>query len=353
MSSGKKVVILDQKKRTVTIGPVTLDNDLVFSFLDSKPEKEREEIVIKAFNIGIIALYEDRLSAFLAKTANTLGTELERLKYLYDLQQQVFYRTAVKGKEIEQDLTDILQAYIKSKGYKDIVKHTGESVGELPNNKTGDFLVLINGFEDLKIVFESKFDKAKKLGEFLSTDPFVKKETAFSQLLEAGVNRGASQSVIVFDYSISDPKLVEKVENTRYYPGIGFVCLVDYERGNFTNLFLCYEIARSMVLAAQNDDTQAVLTWLVSRFLVDIDFLLGIKKQLLAARDSLAQIWKSVVKGSLSLEFTKEIFNKFLVQGRLTRSDLLELYQSDSIREKYKELEKVLVEEFSLENSSE
>lgn len=54
------------------------------------PEDKRDESLTRAIYIGVLAMKEDRLAAFLAKTQNELGTELEHLKQIFDLKQQLF-----------------------------------------------------------------------------------------------------------------------------------------------------------------------------------------------------------------------------------------------------------------------
>lgn len=40
---------------------------------------------------------EDRLSAFLSKTSNELGTELESLKMIFEMKKEIFYKSSIKG----------------------------------------------------------------------------------------------------------------------------------------------------------------------------------------------------------------------------------------------------------------
>ena len=81
---------LNQKSQRVEISSFEIDNPLLFSYFNSLPSKERDNALSKAIQIGVLALKEDRLSAFLSSTANELGTELENLKMLFDLKQELF-----------------------------------------------------------------------------------------------------------------------------------------------------------------------------------------------------------------------------------------------------------------------
>jgi hypothetical protein len=179
-----KVVSLDQKKKSVKIDGLVLEEPLVFEYLNKQPEKTRDKLVVKALYLGVMALMEERISAFISKTGNTLSVELQHLKYIFDLQEQVFFRTTVKGREAELDIKDQLEAHARHSGFKDVVLHCGETSGELGGNKTGDILVKVDGRDDQILVIESKFDKARRLGDFRSQNIFSKGDTAISQLLE-------------------------------------------------------------------------------------------------------------------------------------------------------------------------
>ena len=74
------ILKLNQKLKRIEIKDFEIQNDIVFKYFDNLPSNEREEQLFKAVYIGVLALMEDRLSAFLAKTSNELGTELESLK---------------------------------------------------------------------------------------------------------------------------------------------------------------------------------------------------------------------------------------------------------------------------------
>ena len=78
-------VSLDQQSRRVEIDALAIENELVFTYFDRLPKDERNDKLFRAIYIGVLALMEDRLSAFLSKTANELGTELESLKFIFDI----------------------------------------------------------------------------------------------------------------------------------------------------------------------------------------------------------------------------------------------------------------------------
>lgn len=338
-----RLIKLDQKKKTITINGLVLEQRLVFEFFDKQKETERDQLLVKAFLLGVLALSEDRFAAFLSKTTNTLGTELETLKYILDLNKELFFRTTGKGREAEYDIADQLSQYARAKEYRDIVEHCGDSFGALPKNKTGDVAIKVNGDESSVIAIESKFDKAKRLGLIESKDIFSKGDTAVSQLLEASLNRRAQHSIIVFDESAVDAKLKEQVGAAKYIPHVGFVCIIDLERGDFESLFICYELARNLILGAvPNAAEYGVLSLIIGRFLHDLNIYSELKSLLLRSLADHREMIELIDKAHLSLEFTKSIFSEFCKNGHLTKEQILELYAAESVKDKYSRIKEDL-----------
>lgn len=337
-----KFIKLDQKKRTVTIREALVDHPLVFNFFNNQNEDVRDAVFTRALSIGVLALMEDRLSAFLAKTANTLGTELESLKYMFDLNQELFLRTTGKGRDAEHYLAEVLEEFLRARGYKDVVSHAGEQFGKLPKNKSGDLVIDVKGSPPRRIVIESKFDKAKRLGLISERDILAKADTAVSQLLESVVNRDADAAIIVFDREIVDAKLLEEVGSARYIPACGYVCIVESSKGEFTNLFLCYELARTAVLIdrSASQESLAVLTVLIGRFLQDFSVFDAVRRRVKQSVEDQLELLALIEKALLSIEFSKEMFSRFLENGNLTRADILNFYQATEVRARFQELEK-------------
>src|SRR5665811_337647 len=129
---------INQKLKRVEIQKFELDNDIVFNYFDNLPSNERDDKLIRALYIGVLALMEDRISAFLSKTSNELGTELESLKMIFEMKKELFYKTTMKGMMAEEDIAEFLNEYFKEKKLKDIASLTGNEAGNLHRNKTGD-----------------------------------------------------------------------------------------------------------------------------------------------------------------------------------------------------------------------
>lgn len=342
---------INQKLSRVEIESFEVEDELVFKYFNSLPEEERDAALYKAIRIGVLALMENRISAFFAKTTNELGTELEYLKLMFDTQQKVFHKTAVKGTIAEDDIIEFLQYYVSCRGLNDQIRGTGKIKGYLPRNKTGDIVVDIEGDLDRKIVIECKFDKNIKLGNVTSPDIAAKRsDTAWSQLLEASINRQADASIIVFDKSLADYSILKEVDGVVYVNEIGFVCVIDYQAGDFQNLAIAYMLARGLALRSKGDtvDTEFVNLFL-QRLSKDIKDIQGIADMVKNNITNNQKILKAIEKSILSIELDQQYLTKYLQDGTMSKEDFWDFYMREDIRTKYKlissEIEKMEPEE--------
>lgn len=330
---------LDHKLSRVQVDGFEISDELVFRYFDSLPEAEREAALMRAIRIGVLAQMEDRFSSFLAKTTDDLGVQLENLKLLFDLKQEVFHKTAIKGVAAENDILQFLEEYIALHGLGDVVSLTGTSKGLLKNNKTGDIMAFVDGESGgRKIAIECKFDKSIKLGDIDSPDIGSNKyDTAWSQLLEASVNREANASIIVFDKTLADASIQKAVDGVSYVEGIGFICIIDYESGNYHNLAIAYMLARGLALRKEGKTVEVeFVNMLILRLLKDIRDVQGIEGMVRNNIKNNQQILKSIEKSLLSIEFNQQYLAKYLEDGILSKQDLLDFYQREDIRIKYK-----------------
>lgn len=334
---------LDHKLARVQIDGFEISDELVFRYFDSLPESEREAALMRAIRIGVLAQMEDRFSSFLAKTTDDLGVQLENLKLLFDLKQEVFHKTAIKGVAAENDILRFLEEYITLRGLGDVVSLTGTSKGLLKNNKTGDIMAFVGGESGgRKIAIECKFDKSIKLGDVDSPDIGSNKyDTAWSQLLEASVNREANASIIVFDKTLADASIQKAVDGVSYVEGIGFICIIDYESGNCHNLAVAYMLARGLALRKEGKTVEVeFVNMLIQRLLKDIRDVQGIEGLVRNNIKNNQQILKSIEKSLLSIEFNQQYLAKYLEDGVLGKQDLLDFYQREDIRIRFKLLAK-------------
>ena len=335
-------VQLDQQSRILKVDEFRIQNEVVFSYFDKIPAGDRAAQLTRALYIGVLALMENRISAFLAKTSNELGTELESLKLIFDLKKELFYNSAATGMVAETEIAEFLADYLKKANLKDSVELTGNSAGTLPRNKTGDIVCRLDGRDDLSIVIECKFDKSIKLGEIADKDIFTKNaDTAWSQLIEAAANRSAKIPVIVFDRSKIDPKILNQVRELKYIPEIGFISIVDSQAGDYRNLVIAYMLARDIVINFKKVDLdQELLFLIIERIIHDLKSILEIKDMIEENIEHNRNIMKHIQKAILSMEFNHAYLVNFLKEGTMSKKDLLEFYRGGDLRDRFKLIEK-------------
>lgn len=333
---------LNQKLNRVEVKDFEIDNQVVFNYFNNLPANERGDKLFRALYIGVLALMEDRISAFLSKTSNELGTELESLKMIFEMKKELFYKTSIKGSLAEDDIAEYLNEYFKDKNLKDIALLTGNESGKLPRNKTGDIICKINGNSDLRISIECKFDKSIRLGEIEKKDVFTRRtDTAWSQLIESDANRSSKVSIIVFDISLVDNSILKIYENVGYIESIGFIAIIDSQRGDYSNLAIAYMLARDIAVNAKNIELDKnLLAMIVNRIIKDINEITNIKKLVEGNIENNKAILKQLEKSILLMNFNQEYLNKFLSDGVLDKKDLLDFYMGEDIKDKYKLIDK-------------
>lgn len=342
------MIKLNQQLKRLEIQSFEIENAVVFNYFDSQPALDREEKLLRAIYIGVLALMEDRLSAFLSKTSNELGTELESLKMIFEMKKELFYKSAVKGVLAEEEIAFFLNNYFDQKHLKDKAILIRNTAGALKGNKTGDIICDLDGKDDERIVIECKFDKSIRLGDISKQDIFTKKtDTAWSQLIESQVNRDAQTGVIVFDISLVDHSVLNKIENVGFIAGIGFIAIIDSQKGDYSNLAIAYMLARDIAINSKKIDfDKDLLAIIVNRIIKDLNEILTIKSLVEANIENNKSILKQLEKSILLMEFNQHYLKKFLNDGTLTRSDLLSYYQGEDMKEKYKVIEREINDSF-------
>ncbi|MDE5538425.1 hypothetical protein KRE42_15250 [Elizabethkingia meningoseptica] len=341
-----KMLRINQQLKRLEIKEFEIENQIVFNYFDNLPATERDEKLLRAIYIGVLALMEDRISAFLSKTSNELGTELESLKMIFDMKKELFYKSTIKGILAEDEIAEFLNNYFQEKRLKDKAFLTGNIAGNIPKNKTGDIICEIDGSQNLKIAIECKFDKSIRLGDIDTKEVFTRKtDTAWSQLLEAQANRDAKVSLIVFDISLVENSIIKNFENVGYIPGIGFVAIINSQKGDYSNLAIAYMLARDIALNAKEVELDKdLLAVLVNRIIKDINEITTIKNLVYNNIDNNKEILKQLEKSILLMEFNQKYLKKFLEDGTLTKKDLLDYYMADDIKDKFKIIEKEITE---------
>ncbi|MCT4561307.1 MAG: hypothetical protein N4A41_08015 [Crocinitomicaceae bacterium] len=338
------ILKINQKLKRVEISSFELDNEIVFNYFDNLPTDQRDDKFVRAIYIGVLAMMEDRLSSFLAKTNNELGTELESLKMIFEMKKELFYKTTIKGSLAEEDIAEFLNQYFNEKKLKDRALLTGNAAGELPKNKTGDIICELEG--DLKIAIECKFDKSIKLGAIEDKEVFIRKtDTAWSQLIEADANRNSKVSLIVFDRSLVDNSILKFAENVGYIPEIGFIAIIDSQKGDYSNLAIAYMLARDIALNAKKLELDKdILSAIVNRIIRSINEITAIKTLVQRNIETNKEILKQIEKSNLLMEFNQKYLEKFLQSGTLSKKDLLDFYMGEEVKDQFKLVEKEIGE---------
>lgn len=333
---------INQQLNRIEIKEFEIENQIVFNYFDKLPASERDEKLLRAIYIGVLALMEDRISSFLSKTSNELGTELESLKMIFEMKKELFYKSTIKGSLAEDEIAEFLNNYFSEKKLKDRAFLTGNTAGNIPKNKTGDIVCEVNGSPDLKITIECKFDKSIRLGDIESKDIFTRKsDTAWSQLIEAQANRDAKVSLIVFDISLVDNSILKNFENVGYIPSIGFIAIINSQKGDYSNLAIAYMLARDIAMNAKTIELDKdLLALIVNRTIKDINEVLSIKSLVESNIENNKTILKQLEKSMLLMEFNQEYMKKFLKDGTLTKKDLLDYYSGEDVKDKYRLIEK-------------
>ncbi|MEN5417926.1 hypothetical protein ABE543_01370 [Stenotrophomonas sp. TWI169] len=336
------LVSLDQKNSRVQFDAFEVDNKILFEFFNRLAAADRDEQLHKALYIGVLALMEDRLSSFLSRTANELGTELESLKLIFDMKKELFYRSAVKGVLAEADIADFLSEFFDRQKITDRIELTGDRTGTMRRNKTGDIVCHLAGDSGKRIAIECKFDKSIRLGDIRTKDVFTKKaDTAWSQLLEAQANRDSQAGIIVFDVSLIDNSILAAVQDVKFLPGIGLIAIIDSQKGDYRNLAIAYMLARDIALNAKTLELDTdVLKIIVNRLIKDARDMALVKHLVIANIDNMKQILAQIEKGILLAEFNQRYLIKFLAEGTLTKEDMLAFYAGEEIKERFRLVER-------------
>lgn len=336
------IVSLDQKAGRVQISSFEVENKILFEFFNRVGAADRDEQLHRALYIGVLALMEDRLSSFLSRTSNELGTELESLKLIFDMKKELFYRSSVKGVLAEEDIAEFLVEFLEKQRLPDRVELTGDTAGKLHRNKTGDIVCHLNGVGGKRIAIECKFDKGIRLGDIQTKDVFTRKsDTAWSQLLEAQANRDGSAGIIVFDISLVDNSILNVIQDVRFLPAVGFVAIIDSQKGDYKNLAIAYTLARDLALNTREVSLDAdVLHVIVNRIIKDLVDIASIKALVHANIENSKKILAQIEKSMMLMEFSQRYLAKFLSDGTLSKQDLLDFYAGEELRDRFRLIER-------------
>jgi hypothetical protein len=202
---------------------------LMAEYLAGLPEPQREESIIKALGVGILAEIKGEIAQFLNETEGEIGKRLANLKALYELREMRYLETSSKGLDAEQKILQALKdIQVTSAFSDDEITDLSTVRGVLPRIKTGDLLIEVDGQNDVTIGLEIKLDKGVKLGRINNRDPAAQTDTAIEQLLEMRTNRETDANAIVFDEDSMDATVAAACPNgIKYVQAISFVVIVN------------------------------------------------------------------------------------------------------------------------------
>ena len=134
---------------------------------------------------------------------------------------------------------------------------------------------------------------------------------------------------------------LKNFENIGYIPQVGFVAIINSQKGDYTNLAIAYMLARDIALNAKEVVLDKdLLSIIVNRIIKDINEISSIKALVQNNIDNNKLILKQIEKSLLLMEFNQQYLRKFLRDGTLSKRDLLDYYLGDDIKDKFKYIEK-------------
>lgn len=162
----------------------------------------------------------------------------------------------------------------------------------------------------------------------------------WSKLLSQA-NRDAKVSLLVLDRSLVDNSILKFCENVGFIPEIGFIAIIDSQKGDYINLSIAYLLARDIAINAKTVELdKEVLSFLLVRIIKDIQEVRSIKTLVETNIENNKSILKQIEKSMQLMEFNQQYLNRFLESGTLTKKDLLDFYSGEEVKDKFKLIEK-------------
>ena len=319
---------ISHEDKTISFPGLTSSNPLVVAFFETLSDSHRLAAYEQALAIGVMALRDERIAAFLSKTESELGANLEFLKQLFLHETLRLTSAPVKGEAGEAAIANALATFIEGRKLTDSVQLVGRTSGAQPRNKTGDILCTVGDDDDsATIVIECKLDKSIRLGD-PSLDGMTtgKSDTAWSQLIEARANRDADVAIMVFSIESTDRTINQFTDSVRFVDGVGYIVVVDVLRNDFRALSIAYELARNRAMALRrNDIDPTVLEALSRRLCDDLASAMQIKGFLEAAVTNCNAATAQVDRALASAGATHKALQSYAKTGKLDNQQLLEL----------------------------
>jgi hypothetical protein len=143
-----------------------------------------------------------------------------------------------------------------------------------------------------------------------------------------------------------DGSILKFTEHVGYIPTVGFICIVDSQRGDYSNLVITYQLARDIVLnAAEPDIDTDLLLVLVKRLLKTIEDFKSVRSLVEGNIKNNQKILEQLEKSYLMMEFNEKYFEKMLRDRTLSAEDLLAFYMGEEVKEVFKGIEREIFKE--------
>ena len=315
---------------------------------------KRSEKIQQALGIGMLALWQGRVSHSLNQFKDRMQSEIE-LVQMYMLDMEIKLEEDNKYKT-DQEITIkvALEKYVSSQGYLDEIQHDGTGSDDGDTNKTGDVLAVIRDGKNIEnLAIEVKFSSTYGLGDIKTggrnnaKSSFRSKgDTAIGQLLETRSTKSSKIAIFVMNERLNPISEIGD-QQILFYPEVfGFIVKVDSEKKNFTYLEIAYEIARSMTLASR--PLNKLHFDVVQFLLTELNFLLKrdkqykniaktIKTNIISSHNSLmtkidnevAALDAEISGLNLAVEKTMQVLENYLTTGILEPDEAWAIYSRE------------------------
>ncbi len=138
-----------------------------------------------------------------------------------------------------------------------------------------------------------------------------------------------------------DSTFLKYCENVGFIPEIGFIAIIDSQKGDYNNLAIAYMLARDIAINAKDIEfDKETLSFILSRIIKNIQEVRDIKSLVEKNIDNNKLILKQLEKSMQLMEFNQQYLNRFFETGTLTKKDLLDFYMGEEVKDKFKLIEK-------------
>ncbi|MEP7172141.1 MAG: hypothetical protein ABI705_01500 [Aestuariivirga sp.] len=145
--------------------------------------------------------------------------------------------------------------------------------------------------------------------------------------------------------STIDNGILNAIQNVRYIPQVGFIAIIDSQKGDYNNLAIAYMLARDIAINSHPVELDKdLLAIILNRIIRDLGEIIQIRNLVVSNIENNKKILAQLEKSMLLMEFNQKYLTRFLSDGTMSKADLLSFYSADDVKDKYKLIEKELKE---------